>query len=160
MDFLNSIKNGQVPRELQRMGNDILVELEDKRSEDYKEPPKVMQAFSGSGHTLGGSSSTPAPVNNAPQQTSASSQGVSPITLDESQPVTSVQIRCGDGSKLIGKFNHTHQVKDIRRFIDFSKPGRANFELCTAFPQKPISDENQTISQAGLVNSVVVQKMK
>jgi hypothetical protein len=38
--------------------------------------------------------------------------------VDESQPTTSIQLRLGDGTRLVAKFNHTHTVGDIRRFVD------------------------------------------
>ena len=39
------------------------------------------------------------------------------IPVDSSQPITQIQIRLADGSRLVGKFNHTHTVGDIKRFI-------------------------------------------
>jgi len=80
--------------------------------------------------------------------------------VDESQPTTSIQIRCGDGSRLVGKFNHTNTVKDIRRYIDGTKPSKGAYDLCYSFPQKPITDESQTVLAANLLNAVVIQKMK
>jgi len=94
------------------------------------------------------------------QSTSTSSQKVEPVKVDETQPTTSVQIRCGDGSRLVGKFNHTHTVKDIRRYIDGQKASKGAYDLCYSFPQKPINDESQTIAAANLLNAVVIQKMK
>jgi len=154
--FLDSIKKGTIPQEIRSLGNDILIELQDSRSEDYKEPPKVIAPFSGSGHTLGSSSQPTSQTTwSAPSSTT-----INPVQVDESQPTTSVQIRCSDGSRLVGKFNHTHSIKDIRRFIDSSKGTQGNYDLFFSFPQKLIADESQTISAAGLANSVVIQKSK
>jgi len=144
-----------MPVELRGLGDDIMVDILDSRGEEWKEPPKVLLPFSGSGQTLGSATATPpVPVVTTPQVT------VKPIPIDENQPTTSIQIRCSDGSRLVGKFNHTHTVKDIRQFIDGSKPSKAPYYLCYSFPQKQITDESQTITAAGLVNSAIVQKLK
>jgi UBX domain-containing protein 1 len=44
-------------------------------------------------------------------------QAKNSVTVDSSCPVTTVQIRLADGSRLVGQFNHSHTVADIRRFI-------------------------------------------
>lgn len=45
-----------MPRELSYLGAEALVDLIDSRQEDWKEPPKVLQPFSGGGYRLGSSS--------------------------------------------------------------------------------------------------------
>lgn len=156
--FLEDIKQGKMPREIQQMGADLLVELMDSRNEDYVEPPKVFNSFTGSGNKLGSASTTPVTTTTT-SSTSSSVTNADPIKVDESQPTTSIQIRCLDGSRLVGKFNHTHTVADIRKFIDGQKP-KSNYDLFHSFPVKPIGDESQTISTAGLLNSSIIQKSK
>lgn len=82
------------------------------------------------------------------------------LVVDETVPTTSIQIRLADGTRLVAKFNHHHTVNDIRAFIDSSRPGApVNYQLQTmGFPPKPLTDLSQTIEQAGLANSVVLQK--
>jgi len=162
--FLDDVKRGVVPKEIQDSlkfedsRSEISVELKDNRNDDYKEPPKVIAPFSGSGQKLG---STSAPSSSASKPTtSVSSSKLEDVKIDESQPTTSVQIRCADGSRLVGKFNLSHTVKDIRRFIDKSKGVVSNYDIFSSFPSKAISDESQTIQTAGLANSVVIQKPK
>jgi len=152
--FLDSIKQGVIPPELQLLGQtDINVDLLDSRGEVYKPPLPIVTPFSGSGQKLGSTSSTV--VKETPK--------VGIITelpqIDETQPITSIQIRLQDGTRLVGKFNHTHCIKHIRAFINCTKPTNSNFQLTTSFPQKILADENQTIIGAGLLNSVVVQKI-
>lgn len=125
-----------------------------------QEPEKRHVPFQGVGRTLGSSStgaSEPTvdstPVNTAP----SSSEG---LVVDEKLPSTSVQIRLADGTRLIGHFNLHHTINDIHSFIDASRPGTArNYQLqMMGFPPKVLSDRIQTIEQAGLANSVVIQK--
>ncbi|CAD6260625.1 unnamed protein product [Miscanthus lutarioriparius] len=57
-------------------------------------------------------------------------------------------------------FNMHHTVGDIRSFIDASQPGAARpYQLQTGFPPKQLADPTQTVEQAGLANSVIMQKM-
>jgi len=113
------------------------------------------------GRTLG-SSSTPAateptvasiPLNTAPTP----SMG---LVVDQTLPSTSVQLRLADGTRMVAHFNYYHTINDIRSFIDASRPGSArNYQLqMMEFPPKVLSDQAQTIEQAGLANSVVIQK--
>jgi len=152
--FLNSMKQGIIPPELQALGNDVSADLLDSRGTDYIPPPVVLTPFSGSGQKLGSTTSS-IPVSSA----QTNNKIVEEIKIDESLPVTSIQIRLQDGTRLIGKFNHSHRIKHIRDFINRTKPIKSNYHLCTAFPQKTLVDENQTIADAGLLNSVVVQKL-
>ncbi|KAG5457106.1 MAG: SEP domain-containing protein, partial [Olpidium bornovanus] len=40
------------------------------------------------------------------------------MSVDPSQPVTSLQIRLADGTRMLSKFNTTHTVADVRNFIN------------------------------------------
>jgi hypothetical protein len=44
-------------------------------------------------------------------------QAKNSVSVDSSHPVTTVQIRLADGSRLVGQFNHSHTIADVRRFI-------------------------------------------
>ena len=44
------------------------------------------------------------------------------------------------------------------RFIAGSSPGSSPGILMTAFPPKPLTDDSQTLEEAGLLNSVVMQR--
>jgi len=44
-------------------------------------------------------------------------QAKNSVSVDSSLPVTTVQIRLADGSRLVGQFNHSHTIADVRRFI-------------------------------------------
>ncbi|PRP84662.1 hypothetical protein PROFUN_07912 [Planoprotostelium fungivorum] len=139
----------EVPPEL--MGNgEVDVGLKDRHTEDYIPPP--MKPFEGSGHTLG----TAAPVTVTTEDHPYVSTRLQ--SLDEGKPVTSVQIRLLDGSRLVGKFNLDHRVYHIRSFINQTKGVGRAYHLSTSLPQKVITDESITIQSSGLANSVVIQK--
>lgn len=125
----------------------------------FQEPETRNVPFQGVGRTLGGSSNpaTSEPTAATPLNTAPSpSMG---IVVDKSLPSTSVQLRLADGTRMVAHFNNHHTVGDIRSFINASRPGGSGaYELQTGFPPKVLSDNSQTIKQAGLANSVIIQK--
>lgn len=167
--FLDSVRRGEIPQELLRLSlkGEVHVNMEDHRHEEYIPPPKPkLQAFSGAGHKLGSPTPDVKSSHSTEQQASQSStstpQPMATSLLDQSQPVTSIQIRLADGTRMVSKFNHSHTVGDIRRFICASRPQMAtqNFVLMTTFPNKELSDETEKLSDANLLNAVIVQRFK
>lgn len=131
-----------------------------------QEPVKHLTSFQGVGRTLGGgSSSTEADALAAAAAAAAPSAIAAPVVVDDSRPTTSIQLRLADGSRTVARFNTDHTVGDIRAFIDnhAASSGRAtpsSYTLQTVgFPPKQLTDKAQTIEQAGLSNSVVVQRL-
>ncbi|KPP66955.1 NSFL1 cofactor p47-like, partial [Scleropages formosus] len=165
--FLESIRRGEIPLELRQRsrGGQVNLDMEDHRDEDFTKPKVVFKAFAGEGQKLG--SATPELVSSpgfaGGHQDSAISeaQASASITLDASQPVTSIQIRLADGGRLVQKFNHTHRVSDVRQFVVEARPAMAarEFVLMTTFPNKELVDESQTLQEANLLNAVIVQRL-
>nr|ACN31131.1 unknown [Zea mays] len=159
-EFLESLKMSKCPKELVPTDGEHVDVSVIKRMEDYREPVRPQSAFQGVGRTLGGGpspdeSATPAPAPAAP----AASRSAG-IVVDDSQPFTSIQLRLADGTRMVARFNMHHTVGDIRSFIDASRPGTARpYQLQTGFPPKQLADPTQTVVQAGLANSVIMQKM-
>ncbi|KAH7545251.1 plant UBX domain-containing protein 4 isoform X2 [Ziziphus jujuba] len=154
--FLESIKKSECPKELEPADRRTSVHVNlIRRNENCPEPEKQHVPFQGVGRTLGSGS---APVSNVPTVAAPTSSAV-PV-VDETLPSTSIQLRLADGTRLIAQFNHHHTISDIRAFIDASRPeGTGNYQLqVMGFPPKLLGDPTQTIEQAGLANSVVIQK--
>jgi UBX domain-containing protein 1 len=111
LKFIEYIKKGELPPELSTKSNEeILLDIIDKRAEDYKKPPST--PFSGSGHSLGSTNNN----NNNNSQTVNKTNTI--FKLDDNLPTTTIQIRLNDGSKIIGKFNLNHKISDIRSYIN------------------------------------------
>ncbi|XP_065875406.1 plant UBX domain-containing protein 4-like [Euphorbia lathyris] len=162
--FLESIKNSECPLELEPADRRTQVHLDlMRREENYSEPEKSQASFQGVGRTLGSSTDamTPAPD---PSPTTASLRTAAlpamGLVVDSSSPTTSLQLRLADGTRMVSRFNLHHTIGDLCAFIDASRPGGArNYQLQTmGFPPKQLSDPEQTIEQAGIANSVVIQK--
>ncbi|CAI5534927.1 unnamed protein product [Closterium sp. Naga37s-1] len=167
------LERGECPRELQSADPNEDVELNLLRNNSEWTPPPEPKyvAFSGQGRTLGDAAAASdaqappqppaaaAPAATGPTNPQAPAGG---LQVDESQPVTSIQVRLADGTRLVARFNHAHTVAHIRAFIDAARPGGSagrRYSLQTmGFPPKRLEDESQTIAAAGLVNSVIVQR--
>ncbi|KAK7300384.1 hypothetical protein RJT34_11228 [Clitoria ternatea] len=165
--FLESIKKSECPKELEPADRRTSVHVNlTRREENYPEPVKPRhQAFKGVGRTLGSNSSC-GEAADEPIQTTGVSPNTAPLpamglVVDESQPVTSIQLRLADGTRMVSRFNHHHTIREVRAFIDASRPGGVRtYQLQTmGFPPKQLTDLDQTIEQAGIANSVVIQRL-
>merc|ERR1712136_560113 len=103
-------------------GREVHLQMEDHRTEEFISKKSRFQAFGGEGHALG--NPTPDVVNSVPAPTPAAATGPvdlkaaesnaqTELNVQESEPTTNVQIRLSDGSRLIGRFNHTHTIGHI-----------------------------------------------
>ncbi|KAF9584199.1 hypothetical protein BGW38_007251 [Lunasporangiospora selenospora] len=174
-EFLDAINRGMAPIKYLNIkpGQPVEMRVTKRMEEDYKETPKPKEApkpFGGVGNRLGSvtspsSSGTPGAFPGAGASSSSSGGASAPIPrsleIDNSQPVTSIQIRLADGSRMVARFNHTHTVNDIRGFINASQAGESSrpYVLQTTFPKKDLDDAQQTIKDAGLLNAVVLQRL-
>lgn len=131
-----------------------------------QEPAKPMKRyvpFEGVGRTLGTTTTTTPAASESTVASSSLNTAPLPsigLVVDESSPSTSIQLRLADGTRMVSRFNHHHRIRDIRDFIEASRPGGARtYQLLTmGFPPKQLADLDQTIDQAGIGNSVVIQK--
>ncbi|KAJ6850730.1 plant UBX domain-containing protein 4-like [Iris pallida] len=167
--FLESIRKSECPKELEPEDRRTAVHVNlIRREEDCPEPVKRLNPFQGVGRTLGGSGSPsdspgPEPAVAAASATIASTAGA--LVVDDSLPTTSIQLRLADGTRRVARFNTHHTVGDIRVFIDnhtssgHGAAARAYTLQTVGFPPKQLTDVTQSIEQAGLANSVVIQKL-
>jgi UBX domain-containing protein 1 len=150
--FLDEVNQGRVPREIRaRLGDDVDVELIDKKGEAWKDTPKPFKAFADQGHSLSASSSS-------------SSSSRAPVkgrlaTVDANVPTTSLRVTLQDGSKLMVKLNHSHTIADLRAHIEASKPTGKAFELRTIAPATLLENDTLTLKEANLLNAALVQRL-
>ncbi|KAK8843485.1 hypothetical protein IAR55_007144 [Kwoniella newhampshirensis] len=178
--LLAAIEGGRAPPNVfgVRYDQRLNVEVAQRRKEDYQPPPKKpAQPFGGSGNRLGsvtpevqgspgavpggfpqgilagGSSSSGAAIPSG-----ASAGASAKFEVDESKPTTNVQLRLGDGTRLVAKVNLSHTVDDLRNYVSLARPSSRPFVLQTTFPSRELSDPSETIEAAKLQNAVVVQR--
>ncbi|KZW03206.1 SEP-domain-containing protein [Exidia glandulosa HHB12029] len=170
--LLNDINTGHAPPSILnvRVGQPVELRVLRRLEEEYV-APVGSSTFAGSGNRLGaaipGDGSTDMPgtfpgTDSSAGASSAHQQAAVPSTfeLDTNAPTTSVQIRLADGSRLVARMNLTHTVRDLRNYINASHAGYAArpYTLATTFPNRVLENDEQTIKDAGLANSVIVHR--
>ncbi|KAI9658569.1 MAG: hypothetical protein M1821_002129 [Bathelium mastoideum] len=148
---LEMINRGRAPLDILNVerGQEVDLSLDPRKDEDYRPPKKVYKPFSGSGQRLG----SPVPGLALSSASSAvppasSTQGPD-VTVDESAPTLRLQIRLADGTNLRTRFNTTHTVNDVYRFVNASNPGSSSrsYVLMTTFPNKDHPDSSIALSE-------------
>ncbi|KAL3509862.1 hypothetical protein ACH5RR_029263 [Cinchona calisaya] len=160
--FLESIRRSECPKELQPANASTVVHVNlIRKDENYNVPERSSLPFQGVGRTLGSSSNTMSvePTTIVPPLITAPAPTIG-LVVDQALPSTSIQLRLADGTRMVSRFNYHHTIRDIRGFIDASRPGGSGaYQLQTVgFPPNQLIDLDQTIEEAGLANSVVIQK--
>eukprot|EP00386_Alphamonas_edax_P007014 GDKI01022979.1.p1 GENE.GDKI01022979.1~~GDKI01022979.1.p1 ORF type:complete len:248 (+),score=85.93 GDKI01022979.1:125-868(+) len=164
--FIKEILAGYAPAELQEgaQGGSVHIAMNDKRQEDYKPPaagsggsgavraPPV-NMFAGQGMSLGGSSSAAAA---AQVNTNAGS-----VSVDESKPVTTLQIRFHNGQRKAERFNEDATVGHLRAYLQQCAPAPGgSFKILAGFPPKEVTaSDSTTLKDAGLLREAVTQKI-
>lgn len=163
-EILEGIRQGRAPLSILNVepGSEVDVDIK-QHSEKYVKPKPKYKPFSGQGQRLG--SPTPAIRNQAPTPANPGSQpGTETVepTLDESQPVVTLQVRLGDGTRLSSRFNTTHTIGDVYDFVSAASPASRQrpWVLMTTFPSKELSDKSVTLGDLPDFKrgGVVVQK--
>jgi len=168
------INSGRAPLSLLDVqpGQEVDLKLVTHKGEKYVAPKKKYAPFGGSGQRLGSptpgpsaSSTTSTAQTSAAPPSSASSTATSTqptVTVDESAPIISLQIRLGDGSRLQSRFNTSHTVGDVYDFINRANTASTSrtYNLMTTFPSKEMTDKSVTLGDTPELKKggVVVQK--
>jgi len=167
--FLTSLQQGSIPPELQQQHRGRQIDLHMERRPIAFVPPKA-KPFSNQGQRLGsivpevvtidddGPSRSVLPKPSADEAKNLLESAQNAVGIDDSKPKGQIQIRQPSGERLIGEFNSTHTVEDVRSFIVSALPDFAfqPFQLHTTYPKKAIEDETQTVSDAGIFKAIVV----
>ncbi len=155
--FLADVNRGVVPREMEAPGvGDVSITLLDKKGQVYDPPKPRVVPFSGGGQRLTDS----APTTQAAAGPTNADAANATLEVDESLPVAMIQVRLSDGTRLRARLNEHHTVGQLRAFVQAARPGVQTFALATTFPRKELSDDKQTVKDAGLKGAVVVQTLK
>ncbi|KAM9721480.1 UBX domain-containing protein 2A isoform 2-T2 [Dama dama] len=160
--FLNSIKKGELPLELQGVFDkeEVDVKVEDKKNEICMSTKPVFQPFSGQGHRLG--SATPKIVSKAKNIEVENKNKLSTVPLNNLEPITNIQIWLANGKRIVQKFNISHRISHIKDFIEKYQGSQRSppFSLATALPFLKLLDETLTLEEADLQNAVIIQRLK
>lgn len=167
--ILRMIHQGSAPLAILNLqqGQEVDVHLEQHQGK-YEKPKTKWKPFSGGGQRLG--SPTPGPGSGLddlkPSPTSATSpsltQSAPAVEITESEPTISLQIRLGDGTRLVSRFNTTHTIGDVYSFVAAARPSEREWVLMTTFPSKELIDKALVLANISEFKrgGVVVQKWK
>eukprot|EP00286_Rhodomonas_abbreviata_P005735 CAMPEP_0181317860 /NCGR_PEP_ID=MMETSP1101-20121128/16695_1 /TAXON_ID=46948 /ORGANISM="Rhodomonas abbreviata, Strain Caron Lab Isolate" /LENGTH=222 /DNA_ID=CAMNT_0023425285 /DNA_START=33 /DNA_END=704 /DNA_ORIENTATION=+ len=81
------------------------------------------------------------------------------VTVDESKPCTTIQIKLHNNTRLTQRFNLSHSVQDLYAFVASATPG-AEFTLATTYPRATLSDMPASLADAKLDNAAIQQNLK
>lgn len=60
---------------------------------------------------------------------------------------------------MVAKFNHSALVSHVRRFVASARPDYTTaYTMITGFPAAPVKQEDVSLSEAGLLNAVIILK--
>lgn len=166
---LRMIQQGSAPLAILKVqqGQEVDVHLEQHKGK-YEKPKTKWKPFSGGGQRLG--SPTPGPGSRTDDASAlpTTAAGPSPtqsaptVEIDESEPTISLQIRLGDGTRLVSRFNTTHTIGDVYSFVSAARPSERDWVLMTTFPSKELVDRALVLGNTSEFKrgGVVVQKWK
>ncbi|KAJ8009530.1 hypothetical protein DPEC_G00089830 [Dallia pectoralis] len=158
-DFLDAIKRGELPTELESRAEEeeLEVNVEDLTEEMYVPRKKTFHPFSGHGYRLG--SVAPRVLVRSP---SVHEDGEFPpipmVTLDHGLPVTSLQIWLADGRRLVQRFNQSHRIGDVHSYVQRCQRNSSPFILATSYPSRELREEGLSLLEADLTNAVIIQR--
>lgn len=125
--LLEAIQQGRAPTSLfgVRFGQPLEVVVNERRGEDYVPQKRATTPFEGDGHRLGNIvpdiAGTPAGDHNIAvqqqQENEMAAQEIKP-DVDESRPVTNVQLRLANGGRRVVKINLDATIGELRRVAE------------------------------------------
>ncbi|XP_064538135.1 NSFL1 cofactor p47 [Drosophila montana] len=163
--FLRAIMRGDFPDEMQAIGQRIELSVRDHTNESYRELSR--KQFMGFGRPL----CSPAPrielaaqsheqLTPLERQQRQEENAQNTLQLNGQTETTTIQFRLSNGSRIAARFNTTHNVGDLYRYVRMARPqySSQNFLLMTAFPRYDLHESDpRTLAEANLLNVVVIQ---
>ncbi|KAI4093827.1 MAG: hypothetical protein LQ339_007609 [Xanthoria mediterranea] len=155
-EILAHIRQGRAPMDILNVERSQEVDVKlDMHDEKYKQPKKKYKPFEGGGQRLGSptpgdmitSSSGTTPLPSTSTVNTGSSQPPSAVNVDDSAPTLSIQIRLGDGTRLVSRFNTTHTIGDIYDFVRARQSQGREFALMTTFPSAELKDMGKVLGE-------------
>ncbi|KAJ7641257.1 hypothetical protein FB45DRAFT_899783 [Roridomyces roridus] len=170
-ELLNALHSGLAPPAVLNVlpGQPVEVVVSKRTNEDYVAPRTAwgsggvrlgapVPGVASSSNAAGPSTTTRMPGSFGDVETARST--VQAPSVDDSQPVAQIQVRLADGGRLLARLNTTHTIADLRAFIESTNPAPRAYTLSTTFPTRVLEDEKQSITEAKLGGSVVVQRLE
>ena len=158
-EFMDSVRSGRVPRELQSRGTNLDVHLDDKSSETFKEPvkPRVLST------AAWGSAAAPSPGSHPPAAAAAAGATASTRTSDPvdrvkdpGAPTTTLLLQMVDGRKVKATFNTNATVGVLREAMASVDGTPRSFRMQT-HKGAMLDDDSCTLESLGLRRAKISQ---
>jgi len=152
------VENSRIKRQLKYL-KEMVVENEEVEA-DHQKQLAAKQPFSGQGFKLG--DPTPTASASDTKSSQAPIRKVNPVSVDPNKPSGNIQVRLGDGSRLVLKLNTVHTVAQIKQEIMARNPeeSRREFKLVTLGPPSKVLLDHAVIGDENLVGSAVIQRFE
>lgn len=179
--FLNELNQGRAPLKLLdvKFGQEVEVNVFKKLDENYKPPKRKLGGFYGKGQRLGSPiPGEPTPTlniddtntdtdtdtnNNNNNNNNHKNENYTKKSKEngtqQTQTDTTIQVRYATGKREVFHCNSIDKVRSLYEHVRTNTDdSNRTFTLNYVFPIKPIENMDQTLSEAKLNNSVVVQR--
>lgn len=151
--FMAQLNQNRVPQELTSItkGKACAVSLQDKRGEAYTPPPPPAYiAFSGQGQSASRTTTQPAGTVNL---------NLPDPDFNANLPTTTIQIRFHNGQRKNITVNLGSPIQLLFDYVMYAAPVNGPFHLVSGFPPKPLENLWDTVEDAGIAGSAVIQKL-
>nr|GEW60612.1 hypothetical protein [Tanacetum cinerariifolium] len=146
--FLESIRNSECPEELTPAKGRAPVHVSlVRKMEDYPIKKQRQAAFAGIGRTLGSTTSAEDTTATIPAPTFAPPTPFVGLVVDDTLPSTSIQLRLGDGTRMVSRFNLHHTLNDLNETIQ--EAGRSLGFDEQGYKRSSIGDKQRSIEVTG-----------
>lgn len=161
--YLNELNQGRAPLKLLdvEFGQEVDVNVHKKLDESYQLPKRKLEGFHGTGQRLGSPIPGDAKLSSEPPSAPAPVPEAKKETTPHEAPNgdTSIQIRYASGKREVFRCNSTDTISLLYEHVaEHTEDKSRQFNLNHAFPVQPIENSQTTVKEAGLANSVVVQR--
>lgn len=175
-EHLGCIKSGEVnsgamlPELVEKnKAREVQDDLDHQAQEELVKSTAKVTPFGGKGNVLGSIATVATLEPTLPpaiQDPEEAATEAAQIKADE--PVTSVQVRLVDGSRMVVKLNHSHTVEDLRTFIITARPqyNGVPFSLVATIPwlepsllYKELTENQQTLREAEILGAAILQRL-
>lgn len=162
--YLNELNQGRAPLKLLdvQFGQEVDVNVYKKLEESYQPPKRKIGGFTGHGQRLGSPipgdfGSTSVEPGQPQAETSPNTQ--EEVKKEEPKGDSSVQIRYASGKREVYRCYSTDTVQSLYDHVrENTQDNTRKFTLNYAFPVKPLENFGASLKEAGLINTVVVQR--
>ncbi|KAL3229276.1 UBX domain-containing protein 1 [Nakaseomyces bracarensis] len=159
--YLNELNQGRAPLKLLNVefGQEVDVNVHKKLEESYQPPKRKIEGFQGKGQRLGSPIPGDVEISTEPATAPVAKEETKPDIHEKPKGDTSIQIRYASGKREVLHCDGSDTISFLYDHVaEHTDDKSRQFNLNHAFPIQPIEKSQISVKEAGLANSVVVQR--